>query len=312
MQKARVNGIELAYETFGEGEPLILIMGIGLQMVMWDEQFCRDLAARGFKVIRFDNRDVGQSTKLDHLGYQKPTDVLLQRLLGKPVRPEYTLEDMARDTVGLIEHLGYSSAHVVGLSLGGMVAQCLALDHPEKVRSLTLIMTNPGEIWSNIPKPRAVAALLHKPGRTREEALELAAASFKAIGGSMHNTPREDVMRLTNLQIDRGINPRGFARQFAAVMAAPGRLRRLRKLRIPTLVVHGSEDPLIPPMAGRLLAAAIPGAKLALIRGMGHDMGPSVWKYVIQLIAENRDRDVRQQGLVPALGALLQLPTSLR
>jgi pimeloyl-ACP methyl ester carboxylesterase len=246
MQKARVNGIELAYETFGEGEPLILIMGIGLQMVMWDEQFCRDLAARGFKVIRFDNRDVGQSTKLDHLGYQKPTDVLLQRLLGKPVRPEYTLEDMARDTVGLIEHLGYSSAHVVGLSLGGMVAQCLALDHPEKVRSLTLIMTNPGEIWSNIPKPRAVAALLHKPGRTREEALELAAASFKAIGGSMHNTPREDVMRLTNLQIDRGINPRGFARQFAAVMAAPGRLRRLRKLRIPTLVVHGSEDPLIP------------------------------------------------------------------
>lgn len=311
MQKAPVNGIELAYETFGEGEPLILIMGIGMQMVMWDEQFCRELAARGFKVIRFDNRDVGQSTKLDHLGYQKPKDLLLQRLLGRPVHPEYTLEDMARDTAALIEYLGYSSAHVVGLSLGGMVAQCLALDHPEKVRSLTLIMTNPGEIWANIPKLRAVATLLGKPAKTREEALELAVASFKAIGGTMHNTSREDVIRLTSQQFDRGVHPRGFARQFAAVMAAPGRLRRLRRLRVPTLVVHGSEDPLVPPLGGRLLAAAIPGAKLALIRGMGHDMGPSVWRYVIQRIAENRDRDVRPQGLRPALGALLRLPTSL-
>jgi pimeloyl-ACP methyl ester carboxylesterase len=311
MEKAPVNGIELAYETFGEGEPLVLVMGIGMQMVMWDEQFCRGLAVRGFKVIRFDNRDVGQSTKLDHLGFQRPKELLKRRLLRRPVRAEYTLDDMAGDTAALIEHLGFSSAHVVGMSLGGMVAQCLALNHPEKVRSLTLVMTNPGEIWANFPKLRAVSALFGKPGKTPAGALERAISGFRAIGGSLHNTPRERVIRLAGQQFQRGIYPRGFARQFAAIMAAPSRLRRLRELRVPTLVVHGADDPLIPPLGGRLLAAAIPGAKLVLIRGMGHDMGPSVWRYVIERIAENSQRDVRLTGTRPALGALFQPPTSL-
>jgi pimeloyl-ACP methyl ester carboxylesterase len=312
MQKAQVNGIELAYETFGDGEPLVLIMGIGMQMVMWDEQFCKELAARGFTVIRFDNRDVGQSTKLDHLGVQKPKDVLKKRLLGKPVHPEYTLDDMARDTAALIQHLGFSSAHVVGMSLGGMVAQCLALAHPEKVRSLTLIMTNSGDIWANIPRFKAVSALLGKPGKTREAAIERAIAGFQAIGGTLHNTPRERAGSLAGLQFDRGIHPRGFARQFAAVMAAPSRLRRLRSLRSPTVVVHGAEDPLVAPLGGRLLAAVIPGAKLALIRGMGHDMGPSVWRYVIERIVDNSRREGPRVATRPALGALFQRPIPVR
>ncbi len=293
MPSAKVNGIELAYETFGSGEPVVLIMGIGCQMVMWDEKFCRDLAARGFEVTRFDNRDVGKSTQLDHLGAQPLEEVLKRRFTGRPVGEAYTLYDMADDTAGLIEALGHSSAHVVGMSLGGMVAQCLAIKHPERVRSLNLIMTTPGEIWANTPTIRGLSALMSRPARNRDAVIRHQVKTFKQIGGTRHNSPPELIEKFAAQQYDRGMNPRGFARQFAAVIAAEGRLPKLAKLRVPTQVIHGSVDPLVRPLGGRLLASAIPGARFDLIAGMGHDIGPSIWPLVIERVYENSKRDAQ-------------------
>jgi pimeloyl-ACP methyl ester carboxylesterase len=311
MPKVQVNGVELAYETFGEGEPLVLIMGIGGQMLLWDEQFCRDLAARGYRVVRFDNRDVGESSRLDHLGFQHPRDVLKRRLLGRQVRPEYTLDDMADDTAGLIAALGLGSAHVVGMSMGGMIAQCLGLRHPTKVRSLTLIMTNPGELWANIPTPSAYAALTERSGKTREESQARQVRMFKRIGSTIHNTPEDRVAEIAGLTFDRGVYPRGFARHYAAIIGAESRLRRLTKLRVPTLVVHGAEDPLVPPIGGRLLAAAIPGAEFMLIRGMGHDLGPSCWRHVIDGIVANGKRSAASLPEKPRLSAFFKRSTAL-
>ena len=311
MPKAQVNGIELAYETFGKGEPVLLIMGIGAQMVFWDESFCRDLAARGFEVTRFDNRDVGHSSRLEHLGVQGMAEVIKQRVLGRRVQAAYTLEDMAKDTAQLIEALGHSSAHVIGMSLGGMVAQCLALNHPERVRSLTLVMTTPGELWANVPTYRAYSALTIKPGRTREAAIARQVEVFARIGGSRHRTPADLISKMTGLHFDRGAYPKGFMRQFAAVMAAPGRLRKLARLRIPTLVVHGTEDPLVRPLGGRLIAAVVPGATLCLVKGMGHDLGPSIWPYLIERFSENARRDAASLPGAPSLKHLWGLPVAV-
>lgn len=291
MPSAKVNGVELAYETFGTGEPVVLIMGIGAQMVMWDEAFCLDLAARGFAVTRFDNRDVGASTRLDQLPVQPMEEVLKRRFTGRPVGEAYSLDDMATDTAGLIEALGHRSAHVVGMSLGGMVAQCLALNHPEKVRSLNLIMTTPGELWANVPTLRAYSALTEKPGKTRQAAIERHVKMFAKITGGKHSSPRALVEKMAALQFDRGLNPRGFARQFAAVISASGRLPRLKDLRVPTHIIHGSEDPLVRPIGGRLLAATIPGARFDLVDGMGHDIGPSIWPFLIERIHRNSRRE---------------------
>jgi pimeloyl-ACP methyl ester carboxylesterase len=311
MPKAKVNGIELAYETFGAGEPILLIMGIGGQMVMWDERFCRDLAARGFEVTRFDNRDVGESTRLEHLPALRMNEVLKRRLLGQPVGEAYTLYDMADDVAGLIQALGHDSAHVLGMSLGGMVAQCLAIKHPERVRSLNLVMTTPGELWANVPTRKAYKALSEKPGKTREQAIERAQRMFKGIGGSRHNSPAELIAKMAGLQFDRGSYPRGFARQYAAVLSAPGRLSRLRKLRVPTLVVHGSEDPLVRPLGGRLIAAAIPGARFELVEGMGHDLGPSIWPFLIEQVAENARRSRSSLPEKASLEPLWARPTAV-
>jgi pimeloyl-ACP methyl ester carboxylesterase len=311
MPKAQVNGIEIAYETFGEGEPVLLIMGIGGQMVMWDEQFCRDLAARGFQVTRFDNRDVGESTRLEHLRALRMNEVLKRRLLGQPVGEAYTLYDMADDAAALIRALGHESAHVVGMSLGGMVAQCLAIKHPERVRSLNLIMTTPGELWATIPTRRGYVALSEKPGKTRDQAIERALRMFGRIGGTRHNSPASLIAKMAGLQFDRGSYPPGFARQYAAVVAAEGRLRRLAKLRVPTLVVHGSEDPLVRPIGGRLIAAAIPGARFELIEGMGHDLGPSIWPYLIDGIVANSRRSRANLPQKPSLEPLWTRPISV-
>lgn len=311
MPKAQVNGIELAYETFGTGEPVVLIMGIGAPMVFWDESFCRDLAGRGFAVTRFDNRDVGHSSWLEHLGVHGMNDLLKQRLLGRRVSAAYTLDDMAKDTALLIEALGHSSAHVIGMSLGGMVAQCLALNHPERVRSLTLVMTTPGELWANVPTLRAYSALTSKPGRTREAAIARQITMFEKVGGTRHNSPVNLVSKMAGLHFDRGVYPKGFMRQYAAVLAAPGRLRKLARLRVPTLVVHGSEDPLVRPLGGRLIAAAVPGAKFCLVQGMGHDLGPTIWPFLIERFVENTRRDSASLPSAPSLGSLWASPVAV-
>jgi pimeloyl-ACP methyl ester carboxylesterase len=292
MPKVRVNqDVELFYEEFGEGEPLLLIMGIGAQMIIWEEEFCRSLAAQGFRVIRFDNRDVGMSTRLEKLGVPDMNRMLLARLRGKPAKPPYTLDDMANDTFGLMDALGIDKAHVVGLSLGGMIAQCMGLLRPERVKSLAIIMSAPGEVFAAIPTPSALRALMTRPRElSRDGIVAHFIKTWGLFGASPHRTSAERLRVLGGLSFDRGINPKGFARQFAAIMGAPSRIKPLRSLRVPTVVIHGAEDPLIPVHAGRIIAAQIPGARLAVIAGMGHDLGPSAWPFAIRQISDNARR----------------------
>lgn len=307
MPKVRVNqDVELFYESFGEGEPLLLIMGIGAQMVIWEDDFCRSLAARGFRVIRFDNRDVGMSTRLDTLRPPNMQDALRNRVLGRPIATAYTLDDMANDTFGLMDALGIESAHVVGLSLGGMIAQCMALAKPARVRSLGILMSAPGELWTAIPRWAALNALLNRPRDiSREGMIAHFVRTWKVLGATPHRTSDTRLRELAALSFDRGMSARGFARQFGAIMAAPPRTRRLRKLRVPTLVLHGAQDPLIPNIAGRVIAAQIPGARLEIVEGLGHDLGPSAWTFTIDALERNARRRLggheRPLGMVRAL-----------
>ena len=308
MPKLRVNeDIELAYDSFGDGEPLFLIMGLGAQRVFWEDTFCEKLAARGFRVIRFDNRDVGESTRLNHLPAPNTNKMLLLRLLGRKVEPPpYLLDDMADDTFGLMDALGIDSAHVVGLSLGGMIAQCMALRRPARVRSLAIVMSGPGQVWAALPKFAALRALLDRPSDdTRETVVEHFVHSLEVIGFGPHRTPSSRIRELATMAYERGMTGRGYARQLGAILGSPSRTRRLRDLRVPTLVVHGARDPLIPPLSGRLAAAQIPGARLALIEGLGHDLGPSAWDFTIDAIADNARRrlpkKVKRLGMLRAM-----------
>jgi pimeloyl-ACP methyl ester carboxylesterase len=307
MPRARANGIDLHYESFGSGEPLILIVGVGAQMIQWDDDFCVALAARGFRVIRFDNRDVGESQILHHLGLPDFRRMLLRRSLGLRATAPYTLDDMADDTLGLLDALRIERAHVVGMSLGGMVAQCLALRYPARVASLCLLMSTPGELWACLPTPKMLLALGVRAGDGEAGAVQYQLDMFRLISSRPHHTPEASLRRIATLHYRRGLHPSGFARQLAAVLGSPGRLRRLRDVRAPTLVIHGARDPVIPPFAGRLTAARIPGARLAVIRNMGHDLGPSLWPYVIDAIADNTRRtlsaDTRPMGFARALRA---------
>lgn len=266
MPRAKANGIELEYDTFGDpsGAPLLLIAGLGMQMVGWDEEFCELLAGRGFHVIRFDNRDAGLSTWPD---------------------ATYTLEDMARDAVGLLDALGVQQAHVVGASMGGFIAQVVALDHPERVLTLTSMISGPNGEDQVQPTPEAMALLFSPRPPTREEQVLLGLRSKKALLGP--DDPFDETYERTRIEraIDRAYNPPGFLRQFQAIAAAPGRLERLRSLRVPALVVHGDADILVPVENGRNVAAVIPGARLVEIEGMGHDVPRRVWERVADEIA---------------------------
>jgi pimeloyl-ACP methyl ester carboxylesterase len=306
MPNIRANGITLHYESFGDGEPLLLIMGIGGQMIQWDEDFCRALSTEGFRVIRFDNRDVGMSEILDHLGTPDINRMMMQRALGGRIRAPYTLDDMADDTAGLLDALELPSAHIVGMSLGGMVAQCLALKHPTRVRSLGIIMSAPGELLPGMPALRAFGALTYRSKQQGEQAaIDYQLNFFRVVSAAPHRTPEPRLRELAALHYQRGAHPRGFARQFAAILASPGRSRRLADVRVPTLVLHGDKDPLILHWAGRLIAARIPGARLSIIENMGHDLGPTLWPYVIDAIKSNTQRklpaNARPMGLVRAL-----------
>lgn len=306
MPKVKANGIELHYESFGTGEPLLLIMGIGAQMIQWDEDFCRALAVQGFRVIRFDNRDVGESQILNNLHVPNIRTLMMQKTLGQKVQAPYTLDDMADDTAGLMDALGIDSAHVVGMSLGGMVAQCVALRHPQRVRSLCIMMSSPGDLWTLATHPRALTALTYRAKNKGEQgAVEYQLNLFRMMSAKPHNTPEPRLRELGALHYRRGSHPKGFVRQFAAVLASEGRLRKLHRVRAPTLVIHGARDPLLLPVAGRLIAARIPGARLQIIENMGHDMGPTLWPHVVDAITDNAHRKVsptdKKIGILKAL-----------
>jgi len=287
------HSVELAYDVLGEGQPLLLIMGIGAQRIFWDDEFCRMLAARGFQVIRFDHRDVGQSSKIDERAPSPPL-LLWRRLLGRPIAAPYTLSDMAADAIGLLDHLKLSSAHVVGISMGGMIAQHLAIEHPERVRSLVSIASTPGS-RRYLPEPSALRALFRRRPRTVEEAGEAIAYTFGIIGSSAWPSDPSRLRRLGEESFRRGSNPAGFFRHFAALLASGDRVARLAKVTAPALIIHGTLDPLIPFRAGRATARAIPGARFMPVAGMAHDLPQPLWPMFVEAIATNAARRLARE-----------------
>jgi pimeloyl-ACP methyl ester carboxylesterase len=287
MPSVGTNGLELEYETLGEGEPLILIMGIGAQLIYWQDEFCEQLAARGFRVVRFDNRDVGLSSKL---GDHRPGNVrkmILKRMLNMKLEAPYTLLDMADDTAGLLDALDIDRAHIVGASMGGMIAQTMALAHPHRLASLTSIMSHTGCRRFLFSDPRATRVLLNKPPRSKEEAMDRAATFYGVVGSKGFPQDADGVRERAGRAYDRCFYPRGFVRQMAAILASGSRLESLRYTRVPTCVIHGSVDPLIFPAGGRATARAIPNARFELIEGMGHDLPRGAWPQIIDAIVSN-------------------------
>ena len=289
MPVATVHDLELAYDDVGSGPPVVLIMGIGAQRILWPDSLLDRLAEHGFRAIRFDNRDIGESTRLTDEPVPPVLGSLIAALAKRPVRAPYNLSDMARDTVGLLDALGLPQAHVVGASMGGMIGQHMAIEHPQRVASLTSIMSGPGSVRHMIGKPRALRALLRPPPRTREEAQRNVVQLFSAIGGTL---PRDEegLRRYAGLAFDRGLHPAGFARQWAAIMASGSRLPALREVQVPTLVVHGTVDPLVPPRAGKATADAIPNAELLWVDGMGHDLAPGALDVIVPRMVAHMER----------------------
>ena len=283
MPRAQVGDLEIEYETFGDpsGAPLLLVMGLAYQMIEWDERVCQLLAERGFWVIRYDNRDVGLSTKMDHLGVPD----VLAALAGNPL-PVYALDDMADDAVGLLDTLGVTAAHVVGASMGGMIAQLIAIHHPERVLSLTSIMSTVGGPAVVQAESDVLLALFTPPGPTREERIEHSLSLRRLINGRDLPFDEDEARRRATLAVDRSFHPEGALRQAIAIATAPDRAPGLRTLTIPSLVIHGENDPLIPPDNGRQTAAALPGARLMTIPAMGHNLPPRVWPEVLDAVVE--------------------------
>jgi pimeloyl-ACP methyl ester carboxylesterase len=289
--RARVGSIELAYDLFGTtGRPLVLVMGIGAQRVLWADDMCRQFVAAGFHVARFDHRDIGESTRLD-MPVPRPGRMLLRRMVGARVSAPYTLSDMAADVAGLIDYLGFGSAHVVGTSLGGMIGQHVAIEHPSRIRSLCSIMSTPGA-RRYMPQPRALGALFRKPPKTVEEAGEHIVQIFETIGSTAwpRDADRIRIRAAGELAFTRGMNPRGFLRHFAAALASGDRRPKLRAVHVPTLVIHGSRDPMFPLAAGRAMSKLMPDATWLPIAGMGHDLPIPLWPVLVSAIARHAER----------------------
>jgi pimeloyl-ACP methyl ester carboxylesterase len=285
---APANGIELAYQEMGEpdGEPLVLVMGLATQMLAWDEGFCGMLVERGFRVVRFDNRDIGRSTKIDSAGVPSRIDMMSGRRASAP----YFLRDMAGDTIGLMDHLGIESAHVAGASMGGMIVQTMSIEHAERVRSMVSIMSTTGSRWTGMPSWKAMGVLLGRPPKGREAAVERAIKTFSVIGSPGYPLDEKRLRDVAGRSYDRGHSAAGVLRQLHAITASGDRTQALRGVRVPTVVIHGKSDPLVRPAGGRATARAIPGARLKMIDGMGHDLPRDLWPTFVEEIAGNAER----------------------
>jgi pimeloyl-ACP methyl ester carboxylesterase len=281
---ARVNGIVLCYETFGDrsDRPLLLIMGLGAPMTWWDDEFCQKLTERGFFVIRYDNRDTGRSSRMRGRVYA-PAAYLLR---SSP----YTLTDMADDAAALLDELNLPAAHVAGASMGGMIAQTLAITHPERVLSLTSIMSTTGGRRVGGPTARAAQMLLGRAPKTREAYLSYLVRTFRIIGSPGYRFDEGRMRDRAATTYDRGVNRSGTVRQLAAIVSSRDRAPALRKLKIPAMVIHGERDPLVHVSGGRATAKAIPGAELDVVPGMGHDLPHVLWPRFVDAIARTADR----------------------
>ncbi len=280
MPVAPINGITICFDEVGDpdGVPLLLVAGLGGQLITWDDAFCEALADRGFRVVRFDNRDVGQSSSIET--EVDPITSIFSIFTGGTVEAPYTLADMALDAVGVLDHLGIDRAHVVGRSMGGMIAQQIAIAHPARVLSLTSIMSTTGEPDVGQPDPAILPSLLSVAPAERDAAIDHAVAQAKLISSPEHFD--EDIVRdLAARAWERGRDGMGVARQLLAVLASGSRAEGLAQLDVPTLVFHGDIDPLVGPSGGARTAELVPGAELVVLEGMAHDMPPAYWARMI-------------------------------
>lgn len=293
----------IEYESLGDPThpAIVLVMGLGMQLIAWPDSFCRALVARGYRVVRFDNRDAGLSGRVPGKKSGKLALAMAAAALGLPVRTPYTLDDMAGDTVHLMDDLGIARAHIVGASMGGMIAQVLAAKWPQRVASLTSIMSTSGNRKLSRPTPAAGKSLLAKPADPKdpEVVIEHLVGVFGVIGSPGFPTPREEVRRRVARAVRRAYDPAGTTRQLLAVIAAGDRRKQLRRITAPTLVIHGAQDPLVPLAAGRDTAAHIPGARLEVIEGMGHDFPEALMPRLAALVADHCDRCQSRGAVAP-------------
>lgn len=291
MPNISANGIEIYYEDNGPGDApvILLVMGLGTQMIAWPDELIQGLVRRGFRVVHYDNRDVGLSQKMDGAPAGSLIWAMLAARFGLPTRPAYTLSDMAKDGAGLLDALGVAKAHIVGASMGGMIAQLMAANHPERVLSLTSIMSSSGAPGLPGPSPELRKRLMAKRpvSPTRDEAVGFGAEGLEAIAYSDPARPATAFTDMAGRAFDRGYYPIGMKRQLLAILADGSRVERLKTIKAPTLVVHGSADPLVPIQGGEDTARHIPGARLEIIEAMAHDLPPSQVERMVDLIAEH-------------------------
>ena len=288
-------GVEICYQTFGDpaGDPLLLVMGLGGQMTWWSPEFCAALADAGFYVIRFDNRDTGRSSRMKGRVTRR---TLMRSFVSPPSRrprPAYTLDDMADDGFGLLDHLGIDAAHVCGISMGGMIVQTMALLHPERVLSLTSIMSTTGRRTVGWQNPRLLPRLLERRATTREAYVASSARFWAVIGSVAYPDTEESVVARAAETWDRGVSASGVARQMVAILTQPDRTKRLRELQVPALVIHGLDDKMVHVSGGRATSHAIPGSELLLVPGMGHDLPVQLQDTFVEAIRRVATRAAR-------------------
>jgi pimeloyl-ACP methyl ester carboxylesterase len=296
MSKVSANGIQIEYESFGNpsDRPLLLIIGLGGQLIFWDEALCRDLAGRGHFVIRFDNRDAGLSTKFEEEGIPNLLETFGKVMRGEKIIPPYRLDDMADDAAGLLDALGIHKAHICGMSMGGMIAQTMAIRHPSRVLSLISIYSNTGNPDLPRPKPEVMGLLIAPPPKEREASIEYMVGVFKAFAGPGFPFDDEWTRKILAEGYDRSFYPRGMARQLVAILAHGDRRPGLASVRVPALVIHGTADPLVSVEGGKDTAQSIPGAQLMLIEGMGHDLPHGgAWPRIVEAITAHTLRVTR-------------------
>ncbi|ALK97347.1 alpha/beta hydrolase [Massilia sp. WF1] len=286
MPSLNANGIRIAFDTAGDPKavPLLLISGLGLQLTAWPDEFVEGLVELGFYVIRYDNRDTGLSTKFEHAGTPSLGLAWLKSRIGWPIRPPYTLEDMADDAVGVLSALGVARAHVVGVSMGGMIAQLMAAKYPSRVLSLTSIMSSSGRRGLPGPTPAVKRAMMRRPGTDIDAMIEHGVRLLQAIASPTYPTPEKQLRRRVARALRRNCCPGGVARQILAVAASGDRSPQLHTIAVPTLVIHGAADPMVPPACGVDTAEAIPNARLEMIEGMGHDLPAQLLERLLALI----------------------------
>jgi pimeloyl-ACP methyl ester carboxylesterase len=279
---AKVGDVELVYDTFGDpsSPPMLLIMGLGAQMIRWDDAFCKAIASQGRWVIRFDNRDIGLSTKFDEAGIPN----VMSLIQGQKTDVPYKLKDMADDAVGLLDALGIEAADVVGVSMGGMIAQTIAIHYPERVRTLTSIMSSTGNPELPQSKPEAMEVLLEPPVSNRNDYITNQLKAAKVLHGPVYPLNEEYVRDYAERSYDRCYHPQGLPRQLGAILVSGSRNEALANVKIPTLVIHGNVDPLVPVEGGKDTAKSIPDAKLLIIEGMGHSFPTEVVPQILQAI----------------------------